>query len=383
MDNQQALDLLKSVIQVNTVLGNEQVLADKLESLLQNYGFETESVEYDEGRYQLVATYNEDDDGPVLAFSGHLDVVPIGEAEWEEGSFEAVEKDGKIYGRGTSDMKSGLVSAIVALIRLKETDQSINGTIKLIITVGEETSSVGAEQLVNEGYADDVDAMIINEPTNLNIGIAHKGALWPRITTYGKTAHGAMPENGVNAVNHLVKVINKINQDERFFFEQFEDEEVGQSTKSLNIFHGGSGTNVVPDQARLEFDIRTLVSQNHDKIKSDFKNLLEEIKEEDESFEYNLEFINDLVAIKTEKKNPFVHVVADAFESTLRKDAEIVNPSYYTDGSKFFLVEKDFPIVIIGPGLPELAHQPNEYVEIKKFYDMIDINQKVAEIYLG
>jgi len=383
MDNQQALNLLKEVIQINTVLGNEQVLADKLDTLLQKRGFETELVEYDEGRHQLVATYNGDDDGPVLAFSGHLDVVPIGEAEWEEDPFKAVENDGKLYGRGTSDMKSGLISAIVALIRLTESGQPIKGTIKLIITAGEETSSVGAEQLVNKGYADDVDAMIINEPTNLNIGIAHKGAMWPRITTYGKTAHGAMPENGVNAVNHLVKVINKINQDERFFFEQFEDEEVGQSTKSLNIFHGGSGTNVVPDQARLEFDIRTLVSQNHDKIKSDFKNLLEEIKEEDESFEYNLEFINDLVAIKTEKKNPFVHVVADAFESTLRKDAEIVNPSYYTDGSKFCLVEKDFPIVIIGPGLPELAHQPNEYVEIKKFYDMIDINQKVAEIYLG
>jgi len=382
MDNHQALELLKEVVQTNTVLGNEKVLADKLEKLLKKYDFKTEKVEYAEGRSQLIVTYKGKNEGPVLGFSGHLDVVPVGEVDWEEDPFGAVEKDGKLYGRGSCDMKSGLISALVALIRLKESNTEINGTIKFLITAGEETSSVGADQLVELGYADDVDALIINEPTDLKVGIAHKGDLWPKITSYGKTSHGSMPEQGVNAINQLIRVINQFNQDERFDFTSVIDDFVGNSTSSLNIFQGGKGTNVVPDRASIEIDIRTLFSQDHEKIKADIADFLEEIKSKEENFDYDLEFINDLVAIKTDSEDSFTQLVQQAAEETLGSKVELFAPSYYTDGSKFVLSEKEFPIIIIGPGLPEYAHQPNEYVEVEKFYDMITINQTIMEKYL-
>lgn len=377
MDNSNALNLLKKTIKINTVLGNEKELADFLQELLKENGIPSKQVEYSPGRNGLIATFEGEEPGSVLGFSGHLDVVPVGEVEWENDPFAAVEKDGKVYGRGSCDMKSGLISAIVALIRFKQNKEKFKGTIKFIITVGEETSSLGATQLVKAGYADDLDAMIINEPTDLKVGVAHKGALWPRITTYGKTAHGSMPHRGVNAINNMVKLINELNN--TIDFSQYNDELLGEPTSSINIIRGGSGTNVVPDKATIEIDIRTVPQQDHSQIKKDIEEILENLSRKDDDFKYEIEYVNDLLAIKTDTEDPFTHLVSSSVQEVLEDSATVFAPSYYTDGSEFVLADKDFPIIIIGPGEEEMAHQPNEYVDIEKFYDMIEINTKIMK----
>lgn len=239
MDNQEALQLLKEVVQIKSILGDEKLVADKLQALFEQHDIPCEQVEYSAGRNQLVATLKGSETGPVLGFSGHMDVVPVGEIPWEEDPFAAIEKDGLLYGRGTCDMKSGLIAAVVAMIRLKEAGANFKGTVKLLATVGEETSAIGSGQLVDQGYADDLDALVIGEPTNVEIGVAHKGALWPRITTYGKTAHGSMPDQGVNAIEHMLLVLNAFK--ETFDFSQSVDELVGASTSSLDIIKGGNG----------------------------------------------------------------------------------------------------------------------------------------------
>lgn len=381
MDNKEALELLKESIRVNTVLGNEKELADHLQTLLDSHDIPSKQVEYSSGRNGLVVTLEGNQPGPVLGFSGHLDVVPIGEVEWDDDPFAAVEKDGKLYGRGSCDMKSGLISAIVALIRIKKSGFNFNGTIKMLITVGEETSSIGATQLVNEGYANDLDALIINEPTDLKVGVAHKGALWPRITTFGKTAHGSMPHKGVNAIEKIIKFVSEFNNS--FDFSQYTDDLLGHSTSSLNIIRGGNGTNVVPDKATVELDIRTLPQQDHEQIKSEIEAILYQLAENDEDFKYEIEYINDLVSIKTDPEDPFTQIVNQSVREVLQQDPEIFAPSYYTDGSEFVLSDNDYPIIIIGPGEAEMAHQPNEYVVIDKYFDMIDINQKIIENYFS
>lgn len=381
MNNNEALELLKESIRINTVLGNEKELADHLQSLLNTHNIPSEQVEYSQGRNGLIVTLKGNEPGPVLGFSGHLDVVPVGEVDWDDDPFAATEKDGKLFGRGSCDMKSGLISAIVALIRFKKSGQSFNGTIKMLITVGEETSSIGATQLVNEGYANDLDALIINEPTDLKVGVAHKGALWPRITTFGKTAHGSMPHKGINAIEKIIQFVQKFN--DTFDFTQYTDDLLGHSTSSLNIIRGGNGTNVVPDKATIEIDIRTLPQQDHEQIKTDIETILKQLSEEDENFNYEIEYINDLVSIKTDTEDPFTQLVNKSVREVLQQDPDIFAPSYYTDGSEFVLSDNDYPIIIIGPGEAEMAHQPNEYVDIQKYYDMIDINQKVIENYFS
>ncbi|MGY3778953.1 ArgE/DapE family deacylase [Isobaculum melis] len=380
MNNQEALDLLKEVVQIKSVLSDEKIVADKLEKLLTSYDIPCEQVEYSAGRNQLVATLKGKEEGPVLGFSGHMDVVPIGEIPWENDPFAALEKDGLLFGRGTCDMKSGLIAAVVAMIRLKEAGADFKGTIKLLATVGEETSAIGSGQLVDKGYADDLDALVIGEPTNVAIGVAHKGALWPRITTYGKTAHGSMPDQGVNAIEHMLLVLNAFKKN--FDFSKSIDELVGASTSSLDIINAGNGTNVVPDKCTVEIDIRTIKTQDHEELKQQFKEMIAHLTNTVPDFKAEIEFINDLPSVRTEVDNPFTILTQKVVTEVTQREANIFGMTGYTDGSQFGRVKKEFPILILGPGETKYAHQPNEFVKIDDFYQMIEINERIVKEYL-
>lgn len=381
MNNQEALQLLKEVVQIKSVLGEEKQVADKLEALLKSYDIPCEQVPFSEGRTQFVATLKGSEAGPVLGFSGHMDVVPVGEIPWDEDPFAAVEKDGLLYGRGTCDMKSGLIAAVVAMIRLKTAGSPFKGTVKLLATVGEETSAIGSGQLVDQGYADDLDALVIGEPTNVEIGVAHKGALWPRITTYGKTAHGSMPDQGINAIEHMLLVLNAFK--ETFDFSQSIDELVGASTSSLDIIAGGNGTNVVPDKCTVEIDIRTIKAQNHEELKQQFHEMLDKLRASVPGFKADIEFINDLPSMKTAIDDPFTLLSQKVVSDVTGQPANTFGMTGYTDGSQFGRVKKDFPILILGPGETKYAHQPNEFVKIEDFYQMITINEKIALTFLN
>ena len=380
MDNEKALCLLKESININTTLGNEKQLADILQKKLEEHQFEVRQVEYSEGRSGLIATLKGSEDGPVLGLSGHLDVVPVGGVPWETDPFNATEKGGKLFGRGSCDMKSGLIALIAGVFRFLEKETPFKGTIKFLITMGEESSSLGAKQMLDMGEAEDIDAMVIAEPTDLKIGIAHKGALWPKITFFGKTAHGSMPDKGINAIQNAMKAIRAI--DDSFCFTEVVDEAVGSSTISLNIIEGGKSSNVVPDECTVIYDIRTVVSQDHEEIKKQFVELLDGISESDKNFKYNIEFINDLPAMKSNPDDPFIDIVSSSVSEVNDIEVEFKNPAYYTDGSIFFQSKKEYPIVILGPGEAEMAHQPNEYVDIEKFYNMISIAANITEKFL-
>ncbi|WP_077325268.1 M20/M25/M40 family metallo-hydrolase [Virgibacillus siamensis] len=188
MDQEHAKSFLKEIIQIKSVNppGNETEVAKKLKELFEKHSIETELVEYDENRSNLIARLKGEQDGPVLGLTGHMDVVPPGDIEWEHDPFGAEEEDGKIYGRGACDMKSGLVACAMAMVSLKEEGFPKSGEITLLATVGEEAGAVGSSQLTEKGYADQLDALIIAEPTKNEIKISHKGALWPQIIEHQK-----------------------------------------------------------------------------------------------------------------------------------------------------------------------------------------------------
>lgn len=380
MNNTEALELLKEVVRMETILGKEKLVADKLMTLFSAHGIPSEEVVYSEGRHQLIVTLKGSQPGPVLGFSGHMDVVPVGEVPWIYEPFAAVEKEGLLHGRGTCDMKAGLIAQVVALIRLKEEEVAFKGTIKLLITVGEETAAIGAGQLTDLGYADDLDALVIGEPSSLDVVIAHKGALWPQITTYGKTSHGSMPQLGVNAIDHMIQVMAQFKRE--FDFSLYDDELLGQSTASLNIFQGGNGANVVPDKCVATIDIRTVPGQNHGELKKAIDEMVAKAGEGIPDFKGDVTYVNDLPAIRTEKDHPFTRLAANVVKK-VAQEPMIKSLTGYTDGSEFGRAKKDFPILIIGPGDVTLAHQPNENVPIEQFYQMIEINCQIAREFLN
>lgn len=383
MDRSQALALLKKIVQINSVNppGNETLVADELKKLFEEHGIETELVEYSEGRCNLIATLNGSSAGKVLGFTGHMDVVPPGQIEWKYDPFGAEEVDGKIYGRGSCDMKSGLMAFVMAMISLKEEDIPLKGSIKLLATIGEETGAIGAGQLTEEGYADDLDALIVGEPSSNEIVTSHKGALWLEIITYGKTAHGSAPHLGVNAVEHMNEIINQI-QSDNFKLPYEYDELLKAPTFSINAMQGGSSMNVIPDYCSMKLDIRTLPSQNHEEILENVHKMVELSKDRYPNLNAEIKVVADLEPVKTNIDDPFVDLTLKASESVSGPRDEPKGFTGITDACAFKQSKKDFPIIVMGPGDITLAHQSNEYVEVEEYLNSIETYKEVAKKFL-
>ncbi|WP_164669368.1 ArgE/DapE family deacylase [Virgibacillus doumboii] len=383
MDQEQAKSFLKDIIKIKSVnpSGNETEVANKIKTLFDEHGIETELVEYDDNRANLIAHLKGEEDGPVLGLTGHMDVVPTGENEWEHDPFGAEEEDGKIYGRGTCDMKSGLVACAIAMISLKEEGFPKKGEITLLATVGEEAGAVGARQLTEKGYANRLDALIVAEPTQNHIKIAHKGALWPQIITYGKTAHGSMPDKGVNAIVHMNEIIHKM-LDEEFELKYEEDDLLGGATYSIDVIKGGSNTNVVPDQCFTNIDIRTVPSQNHQQITKQIEQVIKSAKEKYPDLKADIRILNDQTPVKTSSEDPFVELVQDTAKS-LGAPTKLGGITGYTDSSQFTHADKQFPVIVLGPGDTSVAHQPDEYVEVDEYMNSINLYKKIAKKFLA
>ncbi len=171
MNKQEKIKILADLVAIRSVNNNEEAVAQYLTTLLGKHSIETELVQYAPHRANLVAEIGTGK--PVTVFSGHEDVVDAG-GDWDTDPFDLTEQDGKLYGRGACDMKSGVAAMIIAMIELKEAATPINGTIKLLITVGEEVGEYGAEQLTQQGFMENADVLVIGEPTGYRICYAHK-----------------------------------------------------------------------------------------------------------------------------------------------------------------------------------------------------------------
>ena len=203
------LELLNRILAVDSTNGNEAEVADILQDFLAKNGISSKMIPYASGRSNLVAEIGKGD--KVIGISGHMDVVSAGDVSlWRNPPFQPTEIDGKIYARGASDMKGGLAALLMAMVELQDEKVALNGRVKLLATVGEEIGLLGAKQLTNEGYADDLDGLIIGEPTGHRIIYAHKGVFTYKVTSFGKSAHSSMPELGINAIDNLMVFYNRI-----------------------------------------------------------------------------------------------------------------------------------------------------------------------------
>ncbi|MCD8081270.1 MAG: ArgE/DapE family deacylase [Bacteroides sp.] len=379
----QSLMWLKKIIQIRSVLGNEKEVVDYLKGILESEGittYEEVVLDAENNRSQLVVTLKgEKECDKVLGFTGHLDVVPVGDEAWEYDPFSGYETDGKIYGRGSTDMKSGVMAILVSLINLKQSGKPFSGTLKLLLTAGEESSGIGAAQLVEQGYANDLTALLTAEPSLNYTFTAEKGALWLEFKTTGKTAHGSTPEEGINAVDHMLAFIQRFK--ERIDFSQYTDKLLGTATCSLNVLQGGKATNVVPDSCIAQFDIRTVPSLQHSYILQTIRDIQNELESEIKDFDFNYTVLTDLSVVNTPYDDPFVELVLNARTDIAAPQPGPLGYTGYTDAAQFIKVNSSLPIVILGPG-GTLAHQTNEYVTVSDYLNAIQIYDRIINDYL-
>src|SRR5687767_5453602 len=239
------VELTRELLRFNTINppGAEQACAQHVGALLKRAGFQVDYAEFAPTRTSLVARLGNGRGKRPLGFTGHIDTVPLGAAQWKVDAFGASMEGGRLYGRGASDMKGGVAAFVVAALKAAEELKRGPG-VTLVITADEECGCGGAAHLVAKGgLLGEVGALVIGEPTANYPLVGHKGALWLEATTRGITAHGSMPERGDNAIYKAAAAISRLR---KFDFEAPSHALMGTPTLNVGTIRGGLNINSVP-----------------------------------------------------------------------------------------------------------------------------------------
>jgi len=310
-----------------------------------------------------------------LFLCGHMDTVSPGVSEWEYGPFSGEIVGDRIYGRGASDMKSGLAAMYLALESLILEKYTPNASITFLATAGEEVDSCGARVFLEGNEEKRIDALVIGEPTNEKVVVGHKGALWLEITTYGKTSHGSMPDQGINAVDHMIKITNVLDSLKMDW--KTVKEPLGSSSLALTMIEGGIQTNVVPDRCTLRVDIRTVPPQSHDDLIDELEKKLNDLAEKNEIYQFKVSKILDRPAILTAESSDIIQC---ALAIKDEGNSDCFGVSYYTDAA-VLNPRSEIPTLIYGPGDEKLAHQPNEWVSLSAYKRSINFYKELILSY--
>ncbi|HMH28910.1 MAG TPA: acetylornithine deacetylase/succinyl-diaminopimelate desuccinylase family protein, partial [Steroidobacteraceae bacterium] len=328
--------------------------------------------------------------GPCVHFNSHIDVVQTGTG-WTLDPFAAQIRDGKIYGRGACDMKGGLAASIIAVEALIDSGAQLPGALEISGTVDEESGGYGGvHYLAQRGWFSPprVDHVIIPEPLNVDrVCIGHRGVWWAEIETHGRMAHGSMPFLGDCAVRHMNAFIDLLEQDlypklaARRTDMPVVPSGARHSTMNINSIHGGQAETsgfpapCVPDSCRMVIDRRLLIEENMDSVKAEVRALLDRLVAERDGFAYELRDIFEVQPTMADRNGPVARSTAAAIQRVMGREAEFVcSPGTY-DQKHIDRIGKLRDCIAYGPGILDLAHQPDEYVLIE---DMVNSAKVMA-----
>lgn len=349
-------ELLKRLIQAeSTPAEGELAVSEVIAEAFSQYGIKGHIDCWDENRANVTAHVPSAGQRKALLFVCHHDVVPPGQAPWQFPPFSGHEQDGKIYGRGATDMKGGTAAVITAIGQIVSQGLALQGDIVFAATAGEETDSSGVARFVeNSAWLPALAGVVIPEPTGFAIVNAHRGLLWLNITTRGKTAHGSAPHLGINAIKAMQTVLNALDD---LHIDVKPHAQLGGGSLSVNTIQGGKALNVIPDECTLGIDIRTVPAQDHQAIIERLQAMLTALAQKHPDFQAEISLVRSVQALETTPDSDFVKGVQQAVGI---QTLEAVG--FTTDGP--YLAPLHVPILIFGPGEGAMCHQPNEFIRI-------------------
>lgn len=374
MDKEKQAKILKDLIQINSVNGNEIDVAAYLAKLFEQYGFKTEIDAFGDRRANLIVEFGSDSSKRVLGVTGHMDTVAIGNRNnWHHDPFGAETQGDRLYGRGAADMKSGLAAQVIALIELKESGWQPDGKIRFIATAGEEYGTPGANRLEERGIAKDLDALIVGEPTGGNIVYATSGSYNYQVICKGRSAHSSMPERGVNAVSGLARFIEL---EDRLFDNVPLDQYLGSVKHSITILKAGDQVNTIPDHAELRGNIRPTRAFDNQKVTQRLNQAIDYLNQTTD-YQLSLNILNDWWPIETDPQNELVKLALTASKNSYQKDPELTIINGATDASVFVKHRPELPVIVLGADEWSRAHQVDEYTTWSSYFATISAYQTI------
>ena len=317
--------------------------------------------------------------GRSMILNGHIDVVPEGDVDdWEHDPYSGHVDEGRLYGRGSTDMKGGTVSLLLAIEAIKHSGISLKGDVIFQSVIEEESGGAGTLATVIRGYR--ADGAIIPEPTNMKIFPKQQGSMWFRITVKGRSAHGGTRYEGVNAIEKMVVVMNELQQLEKIRNARMKDPLYADIPIPIPInigkMNSGEWPSSVPDFAVIEGRIGVAPNETLEKARKEMEDCLQALKEKDDWFHHHPPRIDwfggTWLPGNLDERHELMHTVKQSYH-TVRGSEPIIEASPWgTDGGILSNIGGT-PVIIFGPGTTEVAHDSNEYIELEQMFEVAEI----------
>jgi succinyl-diaminopimelate desuccinylase len=358
------VDLTRQLIQIPTENppGNEKPALLLIKKILSRMGFTIKTYVSPKGRWNIVAMRRWGKGGRTLIFNGHLDVVPAGDpGQWTYPPYQGRIAEGRIYGRGASDMKGGIASFLHAISMIdRSTIRLEKGALVLHLVSDEESHGhEGMGFLTGKGVIQG-HAALVGEPTDLRPVVAQKGAWWLKISTFGQSAHGSTPHRGQNAIEKMSRVIDVL----KSLPMEREHPLLGKPTLNIGLILGGTKINMVPDRCEIAVDRRLLPGEKKEEIVETLRNALDSIHQGDASFRYRIEEIDFAEPTEIDPEEEIVKISVEAIQKVRGVIPEIKGFSGFTDG-RFYVRQGHLPTLVLGPGENDQPHTTDESVGIE------------------
>ena len=363
--------MIERLIGFNTVSRDSNLgLIEWVRDYLQGFGAVTRLTFDATGKKaNLFATLG-DSKKPGLILSGHTDVVPVDGQNWDTDPFQAVERDGKLFARGSADMKGfiGIILAQAPRFVAALNDGRLDAPLHYSLSYDEEVGCIGVRGLIRDLEDNNIRpaGCVVGEPTSMQPIIAHKGTHRLRCSVHGREAHSSYVTHGVNAIEYAARLVVFIRQiADRLAQTEMRDYgfTVPYSTLSTGVIHGGIAANVVPKDCVFQFDMRTLPNTQpealYQEIREFAQNLTREMRAVDQDSGIDLEWLSQTVGLAAAETDAIVQ-----WAMQLSRNAQVGKVSYGTEAGLF--QKMGVPSVICGPGDIAQAHRPNEFVTLEQ-----------------
>jgi len=359
------LELARTIISFHTEspAGNEEDLARFIHDYIHDMqldGFTAELHRFEPKRANLIVRLGPSSAEPGLLLSGHIDTVPVGElANWSHDPFGGEIEDGKMFGRGAADMKSGVAALLKSLEILK--GKKLSRRLIFIATAGEENGCIGLNRIMEDRklLAGECKWGIDAEPTEMRVVRKHRGVTRFRVSLQGKNAHASTPEMGVNAIENASKFIEEIRRYRSRLNEEI-DPELGATVLPVTLFYGGvkGRYNVIPDSCEFFINCRRIPLHSADKVLADLVGISNRLSAEDTRFNAQITIEFNANTLEIPRESEFVKLA----EKIVGRES--IAAPYATEASIY--TELGIPTVVLGPGSVEQAHIIDEFVSIKQ-----------------
>lgn len=350
--------------------GGELAVAQVVERALRALGIECELDEFLPGRANVIGRVRGRGTKPPLVMSAHLDTVPIGAQPWSFDPFAGNVVDGRLRGRGASDMKSAVATFIAAAHRIAQRDTPLAGDIILAFTAGESANCLGARRLVEQGFQSEIGAFLCGEPSTLDIIVVEKAILWLEARARGEMGHvsGAA---GVSAITVMAELLNRLKD---LTLDLPAHPLLTPPSVNVGRIQGGSAVNVTPDSCTAEVDVRFGPGIALEDVMAQLHAITPE------RIEWRITDFKP--AVEEKPDSAFVAACAQAIRDVTGRSPEIKGVSYYSDGA-VLLEGLDVPFAIVGPGDLGMSGQADESADIGRIRDVVDIYVAIAETWLA